>query len=84
MKKYEAKFSLDFNGQDNQINPQILNDANILVNDKNMFKLQVKEEDDCLFELIVQPPNTVIYNYYDPSGELYMSNSYSDDGIVIE
>ena len=77
LKKYEAEFTLDFNGEGNEINPKILENAKIVQNDKKGFILH-ETDDNGLFELIVKPPNTVIYNYYDPEGELYLSHEYSD------
>lgn len=82
LKAYGVKFSIDFNG-DNEVNPEILSKADIIVNNNNEFRLHVKDDDDSLFELIVQTPNTVIYNYYAPDGELYNSQSFSDEGIEI-
>lgn len=82
LKAYGVKFSIDFNG-DNEVNPEILSKADIIVNNNNEFRLHVKDDDDSLFELIVQTPNTVIYNYYTPDGELYNSQSFSDEGIEI-
>jgi len=76
LKKYDAKFTLDSNGEGNEINPNILKNAKVMKNDKNEFILH--EDSDGLFELIVRPPNTIIYNYYDHDGELYMSHEYSD------
>ena len=81
LKAYGAKFSLEFNGEGNEINPEILSDVKIISNNENEFKLHYIEDDGELFELIVKPPNTVIYNYYAPDGEMYMSHSYSDEGI---
>ena len=83
LKAYGAKFSLDFNGEGNEINPEILSEATIITNTEDEFRLHSTDEDGELFELIVTPPNTVIYNYYAPDGELYMSHSYSDEGISI-
>ncbi|MBR3213154.1 MAG: hypothetical protein IKF79_01445 [Methanosphaera sp.] len=83
LKAYGVKFSIDFNGVNNEINPEFLSVAEIIVNNDNEFKLHVKEDDGELFELIVKTPNTVIYNYYTPEGELYMTHSYSDEGIEI-
>ena len=82
LKAYGVKFSIDFNG-DNEVNPEILSKADIIVSNNNEFRLHVKDDDDSLFELIVQTPNTVIYNYYAPDGELYNSQSFSDEGIEI-
>lgn len=83
LKAYGVKFNIDFNGEDNEINPEILSKASIIVNNDNEFKLHVKDDDGSLFELVVQTPNTVIYNYYTPDGELYNYQSFSDDGIEI-
>lgn len=82
LKAYGVKFSIDFNG-DNEVNPEILSKADIIVSNNNEFRLHVKDDDESLFELIVQTPNTVIYNYYAPDGELYNSQSFSDEGIEI-
>lgn len=82
LKAYGVKFSIDFNG-DNEVNPEILSKADIIVSNNNEFRLHVKDDDDSLFELIVRTPNTVIYNYYAPDGELYNSQSFSDEGIEI-
>lgn len=82
LKAYGVKFSIDFNG-DNEVNPEILSKADIIVSNNNEFRLHVKDDDESLFELIVQTPNTVIYNYYTPDGELYNSQSFSDEGIEI-
>ncbi len=83
LKAYGVKFTIDFNGEDNEINPEILSNADIITSNDTEFKLHVKEDDGELFELIVQYPNTVVYNYYAPDGELYMTQSYSDEGIEI-
>ena len=83
LKAYGVKFTIDFNGDNNEINPELLSRADIITSNNDEFKLHVKEDDGSLFELIVQTPNTVIYNYYAPNGELYDSTSYSDDGIEL-
>jgi len=76
LKQYKAKFTLEMNGE-NEINPNILKNAKVIRNDNNSFILH-EEDEEGLFELIVRPPNTIIYNYYDHDGELYMSHEYSD------
>ena len=83
LKAYGVNFTLEFNGEDNEVNPDILSDATIVTSTNDEFKLHSSDDDGALFELIVKPPNTVIYNFYAPDGELYMSHSYSDEGIVI-
>lgn len=83
LKSYGVKFTIGYNGDNNEINPEILSNAVIVTNNDNEFRLHVKDSDGELFELIVQTPDTVIYNYYDPDGEIYMSHSYSNDGLEI-
>ena len=83
LKEYGAKFTIDSNGVDNEINPIILPKSKVIKNDGNEFILHKTDEDGSLFELIVRLPNTVIYNYYAPDGEIYMSHSYSDEGFEI-
>lgn len=83
LKAYGVKFTIGFNGDNNEVNPEILSKAVIITNNDAEFKLHVTNDDNSLFELLVQTPNTVIYNYYTPNGELYDSNSYSDEGIEL-
>lgn len=82
LKEYDAKFSILENG-DRQINDAILPHAAIIQNDNSSFVLQNKGIDGETFELIVKPVNTVIYNFYDPDGELYLNHTYSDEGNFI-
>lgn len=77
LKQYKAKFTLEMNGE-NEINPNILKNAKVIRNDNDSFVLH-EEDENGLFELIVNPPNIIVYNYYDPDGELYMSHEYSDE-----
>ena len=81
LKKYDSKIILHDNG-DKTINENILDSASIIKNNSSTFILHSTDEDG-LFELIVESPNTVIYNFFDEDGELYMKHSYSDDGVEI-
>lgn len=83
LKKFDAKFTIKENGEINEINDNILNNSEIIKNNSDEFVLHNKDDDGELFELIVKPIDTVIYNYYDPDGELYSVHSFSDEGIEL-
>ena len=83
LQSYGVQFTIGSNGDYNEINPEILSTSTIITNTEEEFRLHSTDGEGELFELIVKPPNTLIYNYYAPDGELYMSHSYSDEGIDI-